>query len=197
MATGDQNDVLGRLKAVIPPWFGDLSQAPIISALLTGLAEAGAFIYSLYAYAALQTRIKTATDGWLDMISADWFGGGLLRHQGQTDASYRALIIASIFRERATRNAVIKVVTDVTGSAPGLVFEPQRPIDTGAYGKLYGYGAAGGYGSQLLPSQAFVIAYRPTSLMSQYGVQDSDIFTAIDLVKPVGTTLWVQIQNHP
>ena len=196
MATGDQADVLGRLKAVIPPWFGDLAEAPIISALLTGLAEAGAFIYSLYAYAALQTRIRTATDGWLDMIAADWFGSGLLRRQGQTDASYRALIIASIMRERATRNAVIKVLTDITGRAPRVV-EPRRPVDTGGYGAAgYGYGVSGAYGSQLLPrNMAFVIAYRPLVGSLQYGVQDSDIYAAVDSVRPTGSTLYVQLNN--
>ena len=196
MATGDQNDVLGRLKATLPPWFGDLSEAPIISALLTGLAEAGAFVFSLYAYAALQTRIRTATDGWLDMIAADWFGGGLLRRQGQTDASYRAIIIASIMRERATRNAVTKVLTDITGRAPRLV-EPRRPVDTGGYGAAgYGYGVSGAYGSQLLPrNMAFVIAYRPLVGSLQYGVQDADIYAAVDSVRPTGSTLYVQLNN--
>ncbi len=196
MSTGDQNDVLGRLKATLPPWFGDLSQAPVISALLVGLAEAGAFVYSLIAYAALQTRIRTATDGWLDMIAADWFGGGLLRRQGQTDVSYRAVIIASIMRERATRNAVIKVLTDVTGRAPRLV-EPRRPVDTGGYGAAgYGYGVSGAYGSQLLPrNMAFVIAYRPLVGSLQYGAQDADIYAAVDSVRPTGSTLYVQLNN--
>lgn len=158
--TGDQQDVLTRLKAVMPRWFGD--NTPILDGVLSGIAWLGSFIYSLYVYAKLQTRILTATEGWLDMIAADFFGTALLRKQNQSDASFRAQIIINMFRERATRHAVIKVLQDLTGRTP-LVFEPQRPLDTGAYSEPNsGYGVAGGYGSLLLPYQAFVQAFRPT-----------------------------------
>jgi hypothetical protein len=96
MATGDTTDVLGRLKAVLPRWFGGAS--PILDALLTGLATASAFIYSLYGYAKLQTRILTASDGWLDMVAADFFGTTLQRKASQTDSSFRAAIIANLLR---------------------------------------------------------------------------------------------------
>lgn len=162
MATGDQADVLLRLKSTLPHWFGDSN--PILDAVLTGLAWAGAFVYSLYAYAKLQTRIKTATDGWLDMIAADFFGTTLLRQANQSDASFRARIIINLFRERATRAGIIKVLEDLTGRTP-TVFEPMRPADTGGYGvaQSLAYGLAGGYGSMLLPFQCFVDAYRPAS----------------------------------
>ena len=45
-------------------------------------------------------------------------------------------------RERNTRNAVISVLTDLTGRTP-LVFEPSRPADTGGYGIGTGYGVVG------------------------------------------------------
>lgn len=131
MATGDQNDILQRLKGALPRWFGD--NTPILDALLQGLAWAGSFVYSLWAYAKLQTRIKTATDGWLDMIAADFFGSSLMRSANQSDASFRARIIINLIRERATRAGVIKVLQDLTGRTP-IIFEPQRPLDTGAYG---------------------------------------------------------------
>jgi hypothetical protein len=196
MATGDQNDCYNRLKAVMPPWFGDPSQTPIINALLQGIAYALSFVYSLWAYAALQTRIKTATDGWLDMIAGDWFGAFLQRRQGQSDASYRALILAWILRERGTRNGVIKVLQDVTGRTP-VVFEPNRPIDAGAYSTLmWGYNRAGGYGTQSLPrNAALVTAFRPLNGSQQFGVQDADIYSAVEAVRPAGTTMWVQLQN--
>lgn len=172
MATGDQADVLARLKSTLPKWFGDSN--PILDGLLQGLAWAGAFVYSLYAYAKLQTRIKTATDGWLDLIAADFFGTTLLRQTNQSDASFRARIIINLFRERATRAGIIKVLEDLTGRTP-TVFEPMRPADTGCYGgPTLGYGMAGGYGSMLLPFQCFVDAYRPTSTgipdVSGYGL---------------------------
>ncbi|WP_369952204.1 hypothetical protein [Ralstonia syzygii] len=220
MATGDQQDQFQRIKALIPKWFSD--DTPVLDALLRGFAYAKSFVYGLIVYAALQTRIKTATDGWLGMIAADFFGSSLLRKSGQSDASFRNRIIINLFRERATRNGLVRVLTDLTGRAP-VVFEPQRPLDTGSYGgPLIGYGVAGGYGSMMLPFQAFVTAYRPTSTgipnVAGYGVStggysrasqaeiasmnmihgavtDDDIYAAIDSVKPVGTTIWTRIAN--
>lgn len=157
--TGDQQDVFKRTKSALPRWFGD--STPILDGVISGLAWAGAFVYSLWAYAKLQTRILTATDGWLDMIAADFFGAALLRQSNQSDASFRARIVINLFRERATRGGIVKVLQDLTGRTP-LVFEPLRPMDTGSYSAPNsGYGLAGGYGSLLLPFQAFVIAYRP------------------------------------
>lgn len=131
MATGDLNDLRSRIKATLPRWFADSS--PILDAVLSGAAQALSFVYSLYLYAQMQTRIKTATDGWLDLIAGDFFGTRILRRANQSDASFRAIIIANLFRERATRTALIQVLTDLTGRAPVLI-EPQQPGDTGAYG---------------------------------------------------------------
>jgi hypothetical protein len=244
MATGDQNDALARLQSLLPRWFGDFSNTPVLNAVLQGFAWCIAWVYTLIQYAALQTRIKTATDGFLDMISADFFGTGLPRSPNQTDASFRARIIANLLRERATRKGLIQVLIDVTGRAP-KVFEPLRILDAGAYGALCGYGVAGGYGSFLLPFQCFVTAFRPTGTgipnvagygvvnsapigagydlwgnfipseivgnvggygvpskleygslsMIQGGVLDSDIYAAIDSVKPAATIVWTHISN--
>ncbi|PKN07979.1 MAG: hypothetical protein CVU24_14705 [Betaproteobacteria bacterium HGW-Betaproteobacteria-18] len=193
-------------------------------ALLAGVANGLSFIYSLLAYVRLQTRISTATDGFLDMIAGDFLGDGLPRKANQTDASYRARIIAAIFRERGTRKAIIAVLTQLTGRAP-VVFEPLRPKDTGAYGLAYGYGSGGGYGTLLLPFQAFVTAFRPSgggvanvapygvpggSVGGGYGVgsmeqvplasmqgqvTDADIFNAIESVRPAGYTIWARISS--
>ena len=221
MATGDQSDFLARIKSTLPRWFADTT--PILDALALGLSQAWANTYALFLYAKLQTRIKTATDGWLDVIAGDFFGARIARKSNQTDASFRALIVSNLFRERATRAALIRVLTDLTGRAP-IVIEPQRPADCGAYGiSTTGYGVAGYYGSVLLPSQCFVIAFRPLSAgipgiagyannPSAYGVAsqggeyaslsmiqgqvtDADILTAIDSVKPVGTVIWTTIQS--
>ncbi|WP_394779090.1 hypothetical protein [Undibacterium sp.] len=193
MATGDQNDFLARLKATLPPWFSDVT--PVLDAVLYGWSATWAFLYALLSYVKLQIRLQTASDGWLDMIAGDFFGQALQRRSAQSDASYKALILSSIFRERATRAAIIKVMQDVTGRTP-VVFEVRRIVDAGAYGKLYGYGAAGGYGSMLVaPYQLFVRAYRPTSGMLQYGVSDSQIYAALDAVRPIDVTIWTQITN--
>lgn len=220
MATGDQNDMLSRLRALMPRgWFGD---APaLLIALLSGFASIFAGVYALIAYAQLQLRIATATDGWLDLISADFFGSALPRRFNESDASFRARIIVNMFRERGTRNSIVRVLTDLTGRAP-RVFEPWRPADTGAYGLACGYGVAGGYGSLLYPYQVFVTAYRPAGsgipYVGGYGVSvagystpsqaeyatyssiqsavaDADIYAALESVKVAGTIIWCAISN--
>lgn len=219
--TASQADILNRLQRLMPNgWFQNGASA-VRDALLTGIANMLAFIYSMLAYVRLQTRVATATDGFLDMIAADFFGNGLLRQMNQSDASYRSRIQAALFIERGTRNAVIRVLTQLTGRVP-IVFEPQRPADTGAYGNgTLAYGAAGGYGSLAYPYQSFVTAFRPkgfgipsvagygtptgaynTGSQAEYasaamtsGVLDTDIYAAIDSVKVAGTIIWAKISS--
>lgn len=221
MATGDKDDIRQRLLLSLPKqWFVD---GPVVGAVLDALATAWAWVFSLYAYVKAQSRLLTATDGWLDMIAADFFGTAVVRKANQADASFRAAIIANLLRERATRQAIILVLTTLTGRTPKVI-EPQRPADTGGYAAPNcGYGAAGAYGSMLLPYQAFVVAYRPAATgipniagygtapaaygvasrggeyasisMVQGAVQDADIYAAVDAVKPAATTLWTQISN--
>jgi hypothetical protein len=219
MATGDQSDMLARMQALLPRgWFGDSN--PILNALLTACANALAWGYTLYLYAQLQTRILWATDGWLDIIAYDFFGDLLKRSTGQSDSSFRNRIIINMFRERGTRKAISKVLYDLTGRYPAIV-EPSRPADCGGYGAMGGYGVAGAYGSMLMPYQAFVTAYRPTSqgypYLSGYSkpaggygaasylayasasqaidVTDDDIIAALNSVKLEGTAIWMRISS--
>ena len=70
---GDQNDFIARLKALLPRgWFAET--APVLTGTLAGLSAALAQVYGLISYARLQTRIVTATDAFLDLISFDFFG---------------------------------------------------------------------------------------------------------------------------
>src|SRR3984957_19084211 len=99
MATGDQNDMLARIKALLPNgWFRGLT--PVLDALLSGYAWSLSFIYQLIQYAQLQTRIATATDGFLDLISFDFFGGSLPRKSQEYDAPFRSRILAQLFLEK-------------------------------------------------------------------------------------------------
>jgi hypothetical protein len=167
--TGDQDDFIARLKATKPQgWYP--SSAPIVDGLLTAFANVAAFIYGLIAYAKLQTRIMTATDGWLDLIAFDFFGRRMVRGT-RSDNLFRSAIIAELFRPRQTRQAIIDILTGLTGKVP-IVFEPARPQDTGGYapgpaGDGHGYGLAynlaGGYGSLLMPYQILVQAFRPAT----------------------------------
>jgi hypothetical protein len=224
MATGDQQDIFTRIKGTLPvkAWFAD--STPLLDATLQGVAYLLAYAYSVYAYARQQTRILTATDGFLDVIASDFFGATIQRKTGQSDTSFRATILANIFREKATRKSIAFAVTQITGNAP-VVLEPLRPVDTGAYGvaAYTGYGVAGMYGSMLLPLQSFVVAYRGVAngpaKLAGYGsvtgayttpssadylsaaqaasaIGDADIYAAIEATRPAGSQVWVSIQNH-
>lgn len=161
MATGDQNDFFTRLKSWLPNgWFPDV--APLRDALLQGAAAVLTVIYQIIVYVRLQTRIGSATDGWLDIISTDFFGTGLPRNAGEKDGSFRARIIAALFQERATRRAYIQVLTKLTGYSP-IIFEPARPMDTGAMNAptSAGYCGVARMGSIATPYTLMVTAFRP------------------------------------
>jgi hypothetical protein len=218
--TGDQADMVARIKAVLPvSWFGD--STPMLDGLLSGLASMWSWVYSLLRYVRMQTRIATATDVWLDVIASDFFGGRLQRRTGQSDAAFRSLIQGSLLRDHATRQSIINAVEDITGRTP-LIFEPMRTSDTGGYSLGgVGYGTAGGWGNMFLPYQCFVTAYRLTgsgiALVSGWGgpigaygagtieyaslamvqgqVTDNDIVAAIADVVPVATIAWTRIEN--
>ena len=106
MATGDADDMLARIKATLPGWFP--SDAPILDGLLYGFATSAAWVYGLITYAKLQTRVGTATDGFLDLIAFDFFGRRM-RRGTRSDALFRSAIIAELFRPRQTRQAIIGV----------------------------------------------------------------------------------------
>ncbi len=89
--TGDQQDILSRLKQVLPlQWFPD--DTPVLDTLLNGVAWAWAWVYQLLQYVITQARISTAEDVWLDLIAADYFGSGFGRRVGENDDAYRLRI---------------------------------------------------------------------------------------------------------
>lgn len=174
MATGDQNDMIGRLKAALPPtWFPNTSQglvtnSPVIDAILSGVASVWVWVYAFLQFVKSQTRIATASGVFLDMIAADFFGTFLTRRNAELDAAFCLRILKEMFRPKVTRAAMIRAITELTGRAPAI-FEPAYPLDTGGWGTTgmtagtgLGYGVAGGWGSLALPFQYFIIAYRPT-----------------------------------
>lgn len=218
--TGDADDIFARLKSYLPPWFG-AAPTPVLDSLLGGIAWALAGLYGFYLYAKAQTRIRTATGFWLDLIAYDFFRTSIRRKAGQTDASFRAYIVANLLRPRATRPSMEKLLLDLTGQAP-IIFEPSRPFDTGAFRApgSRGFFRQGRYGSLAVPYTCFITAYRPlaegglagagffraagTGLRSPTGrsylgsltlasitVDDADIYAAIDANKVAGTICWV------
>jgi len=219
---GTQSGIFSRLQNLMPPgWFAP-GETPIRDALLTGIANALAFVFSLFAYVKLQTRIATSTDGFLDLTAFDYFGENLLREPNQSDTSYLSRIQSGLLPLRNTRQAVINAVTLVTGQAP-IVFEPRRPADCGGLGTgTIALGVAGGIGSLAYPYQGFVTAFRPPGTgiagvpglgnpqgalnvgtlqcageAAINGITDADIYAAINAVRCGGTTWWARIENAP
>ena len=220
MATGDQTDILSRLRALLPvSWFP--VSAPNLDASLAGAAWAFSSNYAQLTYVALQTRIKTATDGWLDVISYDFFGTTLPRLTNETDGAFRARILANLFVKGPTRSCMSKVLELITGSAPSI-FEPSNTSDSGGWDSGFyfdtGIPEGGGWGDPL-PFQSFVTAYRPAggnidlgefdaytfswdswgawSDGSPVSITDAAIIAAVESTRMLGTIVWLRIANSP
>lgn len=212
-------EIAQRLRSLLPArWFADA--APVLDGLAAGICAGWAHVHGMIAYAASQTRIATATDGWLDRIAADYFAPRVRRRAREEDTRFSIRIRRELLRERGTRTAVSAVLTDLTGRVPTII-EPARVADTGAWNGPSGYGAAGAWGSFALPFQCFVTAFRPqgagiaevsgwnapaggwgggrieyASLAMIAGqVTDADIHAAIADVLPAATIAWTRISN--
>lgn len=155
---GQIPDILNRLRATLAPWFPDPPQAPVLTSVLTSKADQFAFVYQYLLFANQQTRIKTATGGWLDLIAWDFFGARFLRRSGEPDASFSARIAKELLRPRQTRAAIVQMIMDLVGTAPQLQ-EAWNPGDWSCYGvaaSQSGYGMGPGYGSLQYPNQVFI-----------------------------------------
>jgi len=190
MATGDQADVVNRLLALLPPWF-PAGAATVLEAVLQGSAWVLSQVYTLIGFARAQTRISTASAGWLDLISYDFFGRSLLRLTNEADFAFATRIKANLLQPAATRPALITALMRLTGRSP-VVIDPWRPGDCGAYGYGgLGYGVAGYYGSLSMPAQTFLVVYRPAG----GGVSDAGIYQVIVNTIPAGAIAWSALSN--
>jgi hypothetical protein len=182
--TGDLADITSRLRAVLPKrWFSE--QSPNLTAILQCIGTPWVWLYSVIVYVIAQTRLTTATDSWLDMISFDFFGDGIGRKLNESDSNFRTRIKAALLREAATRSAISSGLKSLLGCAP-VIFEPANCADTGCYGGFLSgpavpcngmaYGILGGWGSLVLPLQFFVSATRPAtsgiSMLAGYGTSN-------------------------
>lgn len=223
MALGDQNDISGKLRSLIPGgWFSFL--APIRDIVLYGLASSLNFIYNLLQVVSLQTRIATSQGWFLDLTAWDFFGVRFLRRTNETDASFLPRLQAELVRSRNTRASLIQALFDLTGIKP-QIFDPASPDDCGAIGigtiAIAGgsFAGAGCIGSTNLALQVFVIAHRPPgqgvpnipgigyaglgdgslqiidNASLQSTVPDSEIYATVANTLATGITGWTQIQN--
>lgn len=163
--TGDQADIEARLLAVIPPWFGSPEERPVVGALVSGTASLLAWVYQLYLFAKLQTRLATATGGWLDLAAADFFTS-FPRFQGETDRPYSRRIRLEVLRDRNTRHAIDRQVYDLTQDHPE-VYEAWRGGCCGGWGTPgMAYGLVGRWGSGGAPGETIII----TPDLANYGI---------------------------
>jgi hypothetical protein len=177
---GDSNDILSRVKRLIPNgWFSYV--APNRDAIMGAASDLAAWCYSWIGYAKAQSRLATAYGVWLDIWANDFLGSSLVRGGAQDDDTFRALVKATILRERVTRAGMIQAMKNITGHTPSI-FEPWNTGDTGAYSSQtqkygsMGYGVGqGGYGNMGLPAQTFMQIHRggPSGIPFVGGYGDS------------------------
>ena len=175
--TIDQQQILSNLKSVLPDWFGD-APTPILDAVLNGYAQSGEQRYLAYLYVQLQTRIKTATDVNLDLISVDFFGNRLKRKNHESDDLYRKRILATLLQEKATLFGMKNAIKLLTGIEP-IIIEPGY---IGSLGMAYDVAASGGLDiagvmTESMPYQCFIIVFVDNdSGMAPFGGLDTSGF---------------------
>jgi hypothetical protein len=193
MATGDTNDMVNRLRAVFPNWFSDPSVSKFANAVFAGLATGLSFAYSAIQYAKLQTRIQTATGGWLDLIAWDFFNVGFLRRRAESDDSFRSRVLKEVLRPRLTKAAILQMLLDLTGRQ-GIVIELNDASAIGSWdGPAFGFDTYGGYGSTE-NNGLIIVAQRPINsglpILSGYdsdaGGWDTNMFGLLDQSDLVG-----------
>ena len=216
MATGDQQDMLTRLRALMPKSWFPIS-APNETAKLSGPAWALSTVYAQITYAALQTRIKTATDGWLDVISYDFFGTALPRLINEQDGPFRARILANLFVKGPTRADMVAVLTLITGRGPRII-ESSNATDTGGWDAGCYWDVPGSWGDPL-PYHCAIDVYRPSQTLVDAGewdtwrlawdaygawsdasptaINDAALIAAVESTRPLGTVVWMRILSSP
>lgn len=221
MTAGNSDDMLARLRSLVPAgWFASLT-APVRDVVFGGLSDALAFSYGQLQAVRAQTRITTASGWFLDLIGWDFFGARFLRRSGESDATWRARIINEILRPRATRAAIIRALSDLTGWRP-IVIELFNPQDCGGYGSgRFAYGASGCWGSRDAKNELLITAFRPSTVgianvngfggyLSGYGagsaeyvardnsafaVSDAEIYRTVADTIAAGVKAWVAIES--
>jgi hypothetical protein len=130
MATGDVNDLVYRLRANAPPWFPNQGSAPVVDGVLTGIATLLSYVYQLIQYARAQSRIRTSSGGWIDLIAWDYLGSRFTRLPGEGDSAFLARLLPELVRRRVTRAAIQQALVQLTGF-PVRIIEPAQLTDVG------------------------------------------------------------------
>jgi hypothetical protein len=130
VATGDVNDIVYRLRANAPPWFPNQGSAPVVDGILTGIATLLSYVYQLIQYARAQSRIRTSSGGWIDLIAWDFLGSRFTRLPGESDTAFLGRLLPELVRRRVTRTAIQQALVQLTGY-PVRIIEPAQLTDVG------------------------------------------------------------------
>ena len=192
MSVGSMSDMLSRIKSVLPiGWFPVTGQndtesaTPVLDAALSGPAWSLSWFFTFLSYVVQQTRIKTATGMNLDLVAADFFGSAIVRGSGETDARFLVRILAALFPNHGTRQAVLDAATAAAGGRCAI-FEPNYALDAGGWDVgTTGYDTPGscGWGTALMPFQSFLTC--PTG-------EQANVYAAVEMARPVATIIWTE-----
>jgi hypothetical protein len=195
MAQYDQNDFTQRLLQLFPlPWTSDSARRPggYLYALFYALAQPFATLYALLAYVLLQTRIATATDINLDLISQDFFGSELPRLALESDTSYRARILNTLLNGGMTRPGMALTLSNL-----GLdydIVEDGNDGDIFALNTNNGLNLTGALGAAGRANSASCIQI---STPLPNGLTQSEVLAAINAAKAEGAIVNVAFVAGP
>lgn len=128
-----------------PPGFQAPQPTGLLAALFSTMANNLGFVGDMVlpqppaTLSALKAdlRLETMSGSTMDIYAADFYGTGLPRYQGETDAHYENRIQGGLFIPRLTRPAFFSMLLQLTGVAPELI-EGWRPSDVGGLSKTTG-----------------------------------------------------------
>lgn len=219
--TGDQSDIVSRLQRWLPQGWFPPDTGTRVFAILSGFASLLASIFSTIAYARLQTRLATITDGFVDLAGSDFFGNLLPRLSGEVDATYSLRIRKEIIRDRNTRAAIDALLFELTGYHPEIT-ENWRGSDNLAWRGRYGW-RTGHYSGRDFRYQVFIktthagvfgintgawrnpnaawrvptFVYTDPSMTTGTGLTDQQLLDALNRIRTAGITYWVWIADLP
>lgn len=185
---GDAEDMRQRLRLTLPShWFAD--SAPVLDGLLAGFSVAWTGLYNLLQFVRLQSRIQSATAGFLDLAATDFFGIGVSRRAQETDVPFRSRLQRAMLRQRGTRAALIDAASEAGFAV--RIFEAAQPADTGVYNTCSGlaWNVSGGWGSLSMPFECLITAQRGPAAV------DEALWQGIAETMPAGGVGWLRIES--
>jgi hypothetical protein len=122
-----------RLGALFPDGWAsaDAVKGGAAFAFLLALSQGLTAVLGQVQYADRAVLVGTETAPELDLAAQDFYGSGMPRPPGMSDAAYANQILSGLFRSAATRAALSTALAALTGSVPRMI-EPWNPGDTGA-----------------------------------------------------------------